>query len=43
MVRYLGDADPTTRVLMEGILAKEEEHAKDLVDLLATLDPTRPA
>jgi bacterioferritin len=42
MVRYFGDGDPTTRVMLEGILAKEEEHAKDLVDLLATLDPTKP-
>jgi hypothetical protein len=25
MVRYLGDGDPTTRVMLEGILAKEEE------------------
>jgi bacterioferritin len=43
MVRYFGDEDPTTRRLMEEILATEEEHAKDLVDLLATLDPTKPA
>jgi bacterioferritin len=34
MVAYLGDADPTTRRLMEEILAKEEEHADDLVTLL---------
>jgi bacterioferritin len=43
MVRYFGDGDPTTRVLIEGIFAKEEEHAKDLVDLLVTLDPTKTA
>ena len=34
MVRYFGDADPTTRVLLEGILAQEEEHASDMHDLL---------
>jgi bacterioferritin len=35
MVSYLGTDDSTTRRLMEGILAKEEEHAEDLVTLLA--------
>jgi len=34
MVLYLGDNDPTTRRLMEEILAKEEEHADDLANLL---------
>src|SRR3977135_3548763 len=34
MVAYLGEADPTTRRLMEEILAKEEEHADDLANLL---------
>jgi len=38
IVRYLGTDDPTTRRLMEDILAKEEEHANDLSDLLARLD-----
>jgi bacterioferritin len=42
MVRYLGGDDPTTRRMLEGILAVEEEHADDLVNLLATLDPTKP-
>lgn len=37
MVRYLGDNDPTTRRLMEEILAKEEEHADDLRTLLERL------
>jgi bacterioferritin len=32
--RYLGEDDPTTRRMMEGILALEEEHADDLVTLL---------
>ena len=41
MARYLGDDDPTTRRMLEGILAVEEEHADDLATLLATLDPTK--
>jgi bacterioferritin len=39
MVRYIADGDPTTRRMMEGILAAEEEHADDLANLLASLDP----
>ncbi len=42
IIRFLGDRDVTTRRMMEEILAVEEEHADDLRDLLATLDPTRP-
>jgi bacterioferritin len=34
MVRYFGDNDPTTRVILERILAQEEEHANDMHDLL---------
>jgi bacterioferritin len=34
IIRWIGDADPTTRRLLERILAQEEEHADDLVDLL---------
>ena len=34
IVQYLGQEDPTTRRLMEEILAKEEEHADDLASLL---------
>ena len=34
MVRYFGEKDPTTRVLLERILAQEEEHANDMHDLL---------
>jgi bacterioferritin len=37
MVRYMGDDDPTTRRMLEEILAKEEEHADDLRTLLARL------
>lgn len=34
MVQYLGNDDPTTRRLMEEILAVEEEHADELSDFL---------
>lgn len=34
LARYFGDHDPTTRVLVERILAVEEEHADDMHDLL---------
>ncbi|MGI8869045.1 MAG: ferritin-like domain-containing protein [Mycobacteriales bacterium] len=34
MVRWIGDADPTTRRMLERILEQEEEHADDLNDLL---------
>jgi bacterioferritin len=37
MIRYLGNDDPTSRRMLEGILAMEEEHAEDLATLLATL------
>jgi bacterioferritin len=37
MIRFFGDRDPTSRRLMEEILATEEEHADDLVDLLHDL------
>jgi bacterioferritin len=36
MIRWLGADDPTTRRLMEKILAEEEEHADDITDLLGT-------
>src|SRR4029453_542040 len=35
MITYFGTDDPTSRRLMEEILAVEEEHADDLVNLLA--------
>jgi len=41
IILFLGDRDVTSRRLMEQILEKEEEHANDLKDLLATLDPTK--
>lgn len=34
MINYFGNDDPTSRRLMEEILAVEEEHADDLVNLL---------
>jgi bacterioferritin len=34
MIHYCGNDDPTTRRLLETILAVEEEHADDLVTLL---------
>ena len=43
MVLYLGDRDPTTRRLLEEILAVEEEHADDLVDLLDPRPSATPA
>ena len=37
MTRYIGDDDPTTRRMLEGILAMEEEHAEDLSSLLSQI------
>jgi len=34
LIRFFGDNDPTTRVMIEGILTVEEEHASDMLDLL---------
>jgi bacterioferritin len=34
IIRYLGENDPTSRRMMEEILAKEEEHAEDMASLL---------
>jgi len=34
LIRYFGDDDPGTRVMIEGILTVEEEHADDMHDLL---------
>jgi bacterioferritin len=34
LVRYFGEKDPTTRRMLEDILAQEEEHANDMHDLL---------
>lgn len=37
MITYVGTDDPTTRKLLEVILAQEEEHAEDLASLLKEL------
>jgi bacterioferritin len=45
MIRYIGDTDPTTRRMLEGILAVEEEHADDmktLNDSFGALNVPRP-
>jgi bacterioferritin len=42
IIRFLGDGDITSRRIMEEVLANEEEHADELRDLLATMDPTKP-
>jgi bacterioferritin len=39
LVRYFGNDDPTTRVIMEKLLTDEEEHADDLTDLLYIVNP----
>jgi bacterioferritin len=43
MIRYLGSDDPTTRRMLEGLLATEEEHADDLATLLKELAPVHGA
>jgi bacterioferritin len=43
IIRFLGDDDPTTRRLMEEILAKEEEHADDMRSLLERLGSEKTA
>jgi bacterioferritin len=46
IAQYLGNDDPTSRRVMEEILAKEEEHAEDLSTLLEELgkkgEPAKP-
>ena len=37
MIKYFGTDDPTSRRMLEGILAVEEEHADDLVSMLGEL------
>jgi bacterioferritin len=38
IARWFGEADPTSRRMMEDLLAKEEEHANDLADLLVDMN-----
>jgi bacterioferritin len=44
-IKFLGDSDPTTRRLLEGILAVEEQHADELSDLLVAypIEHKKPA
>ena len=37
MIEYIGDKDTTTKRMLEGILAMEEEHADDLGGMLEEL------
>jgi bacterioferritin len=34
LIRHFADNDPATRIMLEGILVVEEEHANDMHDLL---------
>jgi len=47
IIEYIGADDPTTRRIMEEVLAQEEEHAEDMATLLAQLgqkgEPAHPA
>lgn len=43
MITYLGSNDPTTKRMLEEILAKEEEHAEDLSSMLTAVAPMRAA
>jgi bacterioferritin len=38
IIQWLGQNDPTTRGMMEDLLADEEQHAQDLADLLVNMD-----
>ena len=42
LIRYFGDDDPGTRVMIEGILVTEEEHADDMHDLLVAHEGVPP-
>ena len=43
IIRYLGGNDPTSRRVMEEILAKEEEHAEDMRNLIQTVTQAEQA
>ena len=47
MIHYIGTDDPTSRRVLEGVLAQEEEHAEDMNTLLEQLgkkgEPAKPA
>lgn len=46
MIHYIGDADTTTKRMLEGILAVEEEHAEDMKTLMEEFgkkgEPAKP-
>jgi bacterioferritin len=37
IIRYLGDDDPTSKRMLEGILSSEEQHAEEIASMLANL------
>jgi bacterioferritin len=39
LIAWFGNSDPTSRRMFEKILADEEDHANDLSNLLAAIDP----
>ena len=39
IINFFGEKDSTSRIMMEKILAKEEEHADELTDLLFVVEP----
>jgi bacterioferritin len=39
IITYFGQDDPTSRTMIEAILAQEEEHAAELADLLFAVEP----
>ncbi len=39
IIKFFAEKDTTTRVMLEEILAKEEEHADELTDLLFAVEP----
>ena len=43
MISYIGPRDPTTKRMLEEILAKEEEHAEDLSSMLRAPKPPKAA
>jgi bacterioferritin len=43
MINYIGTRDPTTRRMLEEILAKEEEHAEDMASMLHGVAPRNRA
>lgn len=42
IIRWLGNDDPTTRRMIETILAQEETHAEDMLSILQQIEPGPP-